>query len=79
MATKFIRAVHKMTGEESELHDEDSPLRLFRALEIENKLNGGTMDDWRFDLVDYQGNRIGEYDWYEVTVCVPLCDLFLQS
>lgn len=76
MATKLVKATHKRTGVSSRLHDTDSPLALFKELAELNALVGETMNDWTFTLHNYKGDKIGNYDWKNQYVTVPLGEIF---
>lgn len=76
MATKFVKATNNKTGVSLQLHDTDSPVRLFLEIAALNSETGETMKDWTFDLLNFKGERLGKYDWKNAHVSVTLGDLF---
>lgn len=76
MSTKFVQATNKVTGQKTAAHDTDSPFRLFNELNEQNQKTGQTMKDWKFDLLNYKGDRLGAYQWKNERVTVTLGDLF---
>lgn len=76
MSTKFVQATNKVTGQKTAAHDTDSPFLLFKEINEQNQQNGQTMKDWKFDLLNYKGDRLGVYKWKQERVTVNLGDLF---
>lgn len=76
MATKLVQASNWKIQHVTEAHDTDSPIRLFLEIQELNQKNGHTMKDWKFKLLDYKGDYLGDYNWEDAYVTVRLGDLF---